>query len=192
MPLFKLFTILFGLLLLNGCIGNMNPTGGNSNPNYPYFITKKPLVIKKILVPIDTKLVYESEFFKEGLQNQMMSEEKLTRIELLPIGKTIDWGGVPIISISKFFNTEMCGFSVYADFNQLSKNTRTKFSSLWESCSSDLDIKVKNINDWSFNKQNISDIEGCSVIYQRYFKNDVNQQKFLDELYSELMKISSK
>ena len=86
----------------------------------------------------------------------------------------------------------MCGFSVYADFKQLSNDKKTKFSELWQNCNEDLGIKVKNIDDWSFNKNNILDIESCGVNYQRYFKENAKQQKFLDNMYSELMKINSK
>lgn len=188
---FKLIAILLVLFFLNGCVGNMNPTGGNSSPNYPYFVTKKALIVKKILVPKGTKLVYEESFLKEGEQEKMMSEKKLTSIEI-PIGETIDWGGVPVTMIDKFFNDEMCGFSVYADFNKLSKNKKTKFSELWESCSSNIGITVENIDDWSFNTKNISDVESCSVLYQRFFKDNKEQNDFLDEIHNELKKIDSK
>jgi hypothetical protein len=191
MKFFKFSFFLLGLFFLTGCIGNMNPTGGNSAPNYPYFITTKPWMVKKILVPKGTTLIYEEHFFKEGKQDRMMSEEKLKTIDL-PSGETIDWGGVPVTSITKFFNSEMCGFRVYANFNQLSNDKRTKFSELWQSCSNDLGITVKDIDDWSFNTKNISDVESCSVLYQRYFKEDASQQNFLDDIHTELMKIDSK
>lgn len=191
MKFFKLTTFLFGLLFLTGCIPNMNPTGGNSSPNYPYFVTTQPLVVKKILVPTGTKLIYEKHLLKEGAQDKLMIEEKLDSIEL-PIDKTIDWGSIPVTSIRKFFNSEMRGFSVYADFKQLGNDKKTKFSELWQSCSNDLGIAVKNIDDWSFNTKNISDVQSCSVNYQRYFKEIASQQKFLDSMYAELMKIGSK
>ena len=191
MNFFKLFLFLFGLCLLVSCVGNLNPTGGNSRPNYPYFITTKPLVVKKILVPTGTLLTYEESFFKEGEQDQIMSEEKLTDIKL-PIGQTLDWGGVPISWISKFFNSEMCGFTVYANFNQLSNNKKTKFSELWQSCDDGLGITVKKNDDWSFNKNNISDVQSCSVLYQRYFKKDKEQQLYLDSIYTEIQRVRSK
>ncbi|MCV9928685.1 hypothetical protein OIU83_13530 [Flavobacterium sp. LS1R49] len=191
MKFFKPYYSLFGLLFLTGCIGNMNPTGGNSTPNYPYFITTEPLVVKKILVPAGTKLSYEESFFKKGKQDKMLSEEKLITLEL-PINQTIDWGGVPVTSINKFFNSEMHGFTVYANFDKLSNDKKTKFSDLWQSCSNDLGITVQNTDDWSFNTKNISDVESCSVLYQRYFKDNADQQNFLNNIYAELMKIGSK
>jgi hypothetical protein len=191
MKFFKSSFSLLGLLFLTGCVGNMNPTGGNSTPNYPYFITVKPLVVKKIAVPTGTKLVYEEQFFKEGKQEKMLNEEKLITIEL-PKGQFIIWGGVPVTSIDKFFNSEMHGYTVYADFEKLTEDKKTKFSEMWQSCSNDIGITVKNTEDWSFNTQNISDVESCSVLYQRYFKENESQQKFLNEIYSELLKVDSK
>lgn len=191
MKIFKPYHLLLGLLSLTGCVGNMNPTGGNSAPNYPYFITTKSLIVKNIAVPPGTKLTYEENFFKEGKQQEMMGEAKLITIDL-PVGQTINWGGVPVTSINKFFNSEMRGFTVYADFSKLSDDKKTKFSELWQSCSNDLGITIKNTDDWSFNTKNISDVESCSVIYQRYFKDDTRQQTFLNEIYSELLKVGSK
>jgi len=190
MKIFKPFTFLFSLILTS-CVGNMNPTGGNSTPNYPYFITTEPLIVKKIPVPIGTKLTYEEHFFVEGKQDHKMREEKLTTIKF-PVGKELIWGGVPVSSINKFFNSEMRGYSVLADFSKLKDDKKTKFSEMWQSCSSDLGITIKNTDDWSFNKQNISDVENCSVLYQRYFKDDTKQQSFLNEMYVELQKINSK
>lgn len=36
---------------LAGCVGNMNPTGGNSRPNYPYYVTQQPMLVKKFMFP---------------------------------------------------------------------------------------------------------------------------------------------
>ncbi|MCH7315852.1 hypothetical protein [Acinetobacter sp. ANC 3882] len=177
------------LLFLSGCVGSMNPTGGNSRPNYPYYITQQPMLVKKIHVPTGTTLVYEKHHFKQGEQAQIMSENKLTDI-LLPKDQTINWGGVPVTMISQFFNSSMRGYSVYADFKKLDVNKRTRFSQLWQSCDDDLGISIKDRKDWSFNKANIADVQSCSVLYQRYFKNDKEQQQFLDSMYSELMKIN--
>ena len=186
----KPFFILLSLFFLTGCVGNMNPTGGNSTPNYPYFITKEPLVVKKILVPKGTTLVYEESFFKEGQQSKMMSEQSLTAIEL-PIDEPMDWGGIPAKSIRQFYNSAMRGFTVVANFDQLDPIKKTKFAKLWQSCDEELGITVKDLDDWSFNKNNIADVESCSVIYQRYFEKDANQQKFLDELFIALQKVNS-
>mgnify|MGYP003452130272 FL=1 len=180
-----LFTI--GYFVLLGLSGMGSPTGGRG-PNYPYFITLEPTTIKNILVPKGTKLTYEEQFFKEGQQDKIMNEEKLTSIEL-PEGKTIDWGNVPVFMILKFFNSEMRGYTVYVYFNQLSNDKKTKFSELWQSSDNELGIDVKNIGDWSFNKQNITDVESCGVNNQRYFKEDKSQQQFLDSLMKELLNI---
>jgi len=191
MKIFKLSSFLLVLNTLAGCVGNMNPTGGNSVPDYPYFITTTPLVVKKIVVPAGTRLVYEKQLFKKGKQDKIMNERKLSKI-YLPQAETLEWGGVPITSITKFFNSEMRGFTVSADFEKLGGDKNTKFSELWESCSENLSIAVKNTDDWSFNTKNISDVQSCSVLYQRYFKDDASQQAFLDNLYKELNKVGSR
>lgn len=170
-------------------LGSMgNPTGGRG-PDYPYFITTEPITVKKIALPKGTKLTYEEQFFKKGQQDKLLNENKLTKIEL-PEGETIDWGGVPVFMIVKFFNPEMQGYSVYADFNQLNDGKKTKFSQLWQSCNNDLGVLIENTGDWTFNIKNIRNISDCGVNYQRYFKEDKEQQQLLDELYNELKKVN--
>lgn len=161
----------------------------NKPDKSPFFITTKPIVVKGILVPKGTKLVYEKQYFWEKYeQKKPLNEKDIVEISFTE-GVTIDWGGVPITSIVKFYNSEMKGFSVYADFDKLDIKKETPFSKLWQSCSDDLGITVENTNDWSFNKKNILDIQSCGVNNQRYFKEDVEQQNFLDSLFSELKKI---
>lgn len=174
------------LIFLSALSGIGNPTGGRG-PDYPYFITTEPVTVKKIVVPKGTKLIYEEQFFKKGQQDKIMNEKKLTDIHLAE-GKTIDWGGVPVYMITKFFNPEMTGYSVFADFSKLSDEQRTKFSELWRHCGGELGVLVKDADDWTFDTKNITDISDCSVNYQRYFKEDDRQQKFLDSLYSAMGK----
>ncbi|PUV23916.1 hypothetical protein [Sphingobacterium athyrii] len=174
------------LIFLSALSGIGNPTGGRG-PDYPYFITTESVTVKKIAVPKGTKLIYEEQFFKKGQQDKIMNEKKLTDIHL-PEGKTIEWGGVPVYTITKFFNPEMTGYSVFADFSQLRDEQRTKFSELWRRCGGELGVLVKDADDWTFNTKNITDIANCSVNYQRYFKEDDRQQKFLDSLYNALGK----
>lgn len=180
--------VAIGITFLNQLSHMGNPTGGR-DPDYPYFFTTQPTVVKNIIVPKGTKLTYEEHFFKKGHQNNMMNEKKLTSIKL-PEGKTIDWGGVPIYMIIKFFNPEMRGFSVYADFEKLGNDKKTKFSELWNNCQSDLGVLVKNPDDWTFNTKNIIDISSCGVNNLRYFKEDKEQQQFLDSLFNELKKVN--
>ena len=184
------YSFLVSILFLSGCIG-ASTTGRNYAYNHPYFITTQKLVVKKILVPIGTRLVYEEQDLNKGEQDHILDEKTLITMTF-PTDITIDWGGVPVTAIHRFFNTEMRGYSVYADFNKLAIDKKTKFSKLWESCSSDLAITVNNLDDWSFNTKNISDVTSCSVLYQRYFKDDKKQQNYLDDIYTELQKISSK
>ena len=182
--------IIFCLIIfssLGACVGNMNPTGGNHRPDYPYYITTQPMIVKKIAIPIGTKLEYEEQHFKSGQQDSLLNEKKLIQISF-PKDHSINWAGVPIGSINKYFNSEMKGFSVDARFDQLPSNKQTRFSQLWQACDDDLGIRVKDTDDWSFNLNNIADIDSCSVNYQRYFKDNVQQQRYLNLLYQEMQK----
>lgn len=190
----KIFIILgIIILIIIGCFyAYVNALSSmwtlHSPDKSPYFVTTKPIIIKNILLPKGTKITYEKRYFWEKYeQKKLLNKKDITKISFKE-GTTINWGGVPITSIFKFFNSKMKGFTVYADFNRLNKNKATQFSILWQSCNDNLGVTVINTNDWSFNKKNISDIQSCSVNYQRYFKEDVKQQMFLDNLYSELMK----
>ena len=175
------------LLNLGACVGNMNPTGGNSRPDYPYYVTTQPIIVKKIPIPVGTKLEYEERYFKSGQQNSLLNEKKLVAI-YFPKDQSMNWAGVPIGTINKYFNSEMKGFSVYARFEQLPSNQQTRFSQLWQKCDDNLGISVRNTDDWTFNLNNIADIDSCSVNYQRYFKNNLQQQHYLDQLYQEMRK----
>ncbi len=176
------------IILIFSGVGGMGSPNGSRGPDYPYFVTTVPITVKKVLVPIGTKLTFEEQFSKEGEQDKIMSIDKLTGIEL-PEGKTLEWGGVPVYMISKFFNTEMQGYSVYANLDSLTDDKKTKFSALWQTCSNELGVLIKNTDDWSFNPKNVSDLSDCGVTNQRFFKEDKEQQQFLDELLSALKNV---
>lgn len=167
-----------GYLVLDSISHIGSPTG-ERGPNYPYFITTVPTTVKKITVPKGTKLTYEEHFFKEGEQFKIMEEEKLNDIEL-PVGKTIDWGGVPVYKIIKFGNPAMQGFTVCPDFAKLKNGKENKFSKMWQKSSCDLGVLIKNTNEWSFNVKNIIGISDCD------FKN----KQFRHELFNELKKVN--
>lgn len=183
----KMIFCIVTLLNLGACVGNMNPTGGNSRPDYPYYVTTQPIIVKKIPIPVGTKLEYEEQYFKSGQQNSLLNEKKLVAI-YFPKDQSMNWAGVPIGTINKYFNSEMKGFSVYARFEQIPSNQQTRFSQLWQKCDDNLGISVRNTDDWTFNLNNIADIDSCSVNYQRYFKDSLQQQHYLDQLYQEMRK----
>ncbi|MEN1784067.1 MAG: hypothetical protein AAGF77_02915 [Bacteroidota bacterium] len=161
----------------------------NKPDKRPFFIVPEPTVLKRVMLPKGTKIVYERQFFWEKYeQKEPLKEKDIVEVSFVN-GATIDWGGVPITSMVKFYNSEMRGFSVYPDFSKLEDNQKTEFSSLWQSCDGDLGITVKKVEDWSFNKENILDVQSCSVSFQRYFTEDTKQQMFLDSLHVALMKI---
>ncbi|MEO9075802.1 MAG: hypothetical protein ABI263_00755 [Gelidibacter sp.] len=190
MKFFKGVSFLLLLCALTAC-NDWRPRGENSGPLQPFFITTKPMLVKKMLVPAGTRVVYEEHFYKEGEQDEMMPERKISALKF-PKDEIVYWGGVPITAIERFFNSEMRGFSVYANFEVLSSNQETGFSKMWQSCSEDLGITLKKMDDWSFNTKNIADVESCSVLYQRYFKKNKEQQAFLDAIYAELLKVGPK
>jgi hypothetical protein len=160
----------------------------NKPDERPFFVTTKPIIVKNILLPEGTKIIYQRQHFWENYKQEEPLEEKYIMQISFKEGTTINWGGVPITSIVRFYNSKMKGFAVYADFGKL--NEKNRFTDLWQNCDDALGITVEDTNDWSFNKRNILDVESCGVNYQRYFKEDVNQQKFLDQLYNELILIS--
>ncbi|WP_378172431.1 hypothetical protein [Aquimarina sp. SS2-1] len=177
------------IILITGCATacnlTLNPNG--SRPNNPYFITSESIMIKEILIPKGTKLTYKKHFLKKGEQQSIMNEKYLTGFEL-PEGTSVNWGGVPITAIHKFFNPDMSGYTVYADFDVV-PYTKTVFYIKWKEEACDLGITVKNPDNWSFDTTNILDVESCSVIYQRYFKDDKKQQDFLDAMYAALREV---
>ena len=182
-----LLIVIAGFYLYIRALGSMWVV--NTPDKSPYFITAKPIVVNNILLPKETKITYNKRYFWEKYeQKKPLNEKDITRISFKE-GITIDWGGIPIREIIKFFNPEMKGYSVYANFDSLNKNKKTQFYNLWKSCNSELGITVKDTDDWSFNKKNILDIESCGVTYQRFFSEDKKQQIFLDNLYNELTKI---
>lgn len=186
--------IVFGIIILIaiGCFyAYLNALGSiwvlNKPDKRPFFVTTKPIFVKNIRLPEGTKIIYKQQsFWEKNEQEEPLNTKDIIEISFRE-GTTINWGGIPITSIIKFFNSDMKGFSVYPDFNKLNK--KTQFSNLWESCNDNLGITVEDRDDWSFNKKNILDVQSCGVNYQRYFKKDKNQQRYLDDLYNELMTI---
>ncbi|WP_452231394.1 hypothetical protein [Lacinutrix sp. MEBiC02595] len=166
-------------------LGAMYAVGSKPDES-PFFITTQPIMVKNIRVPKDTKITYKKQYFWEKKeQTELLKEKNILKISF---NEVIYWGEVPITSIEKFFNPKMIGFNVNADFTKLNKNKETPFSNLWQSCNSALAIQVKDINDWSFNKENISDIQGCGRM-NRYFSEDIKQQNFLNDLNTEMREI---
>lgn len=182
------------LIIIGGFYAYINALGSmwivNPPNKSPYYITTKPTTINNILLPERTKITYKKNYYWEEYEQDRLPDEKDITEITFEKGTTINWGGIPITSIDKFFNPEMKGFTVYANFNKLDKSKETKFSNLWQNCNSDIGVTVKNTNDWSFNKKNILDIQSCGILYLRYYKDDIKQQKYLDNLYDALMNVN--
>lgn len=182
--------LLLPVLALTACLDNINPAGGSSSPNYPFYVTKAPMVVKHIAVPAGTKLVYEEAFMKEGEQQSAMHEDKLFQLQL-PDDKPVMWGGMPTGMFMKYFNSQMRGMSVVPAYDSPIKAADTPFGQLWSQYCRELSVNLKDTSDWSFNVSNIRDIERCSANYrndQSCFKYNPEEQDFLDALLSALQK----
>jgi len=154
----------------------------------PFFKTTTPVMLKNLKVPEGSKVIYEKRFFwKKEEQEHLLNEEHIS--EIVFTKQAIHWGGVPIRSINKFYNSAMKGYTVNPDFSQLNDARKSRFAQLWASCHDELGVTIKNTDDWSFDRSNIVDVESCGVNHQRYFEEDQKQQDFLDDLYQELLQV---
>lgn len=175
--IFKLSILSFPVLLLSGCIGCYNPTGCTRDDS-PYFYTKQITQVKGVTVPVGTKLVYKSQNPKQkDEQTTPLKEEHITGIKL-PKDSAILWGGMPTNHLLQFANSQMQGFTAYRA-QEAPAVYSNQFLKLWKECDSDLNISIKNKNDWSFNPSNMK-IIGCGINYQErasYNTNNPNQDK---------------
>lgn len=175
--IFKLSILSFPVLLLSSCIGCYNPTGCNRDTS-PYFYTKQITQVKGVTVPVGTKLVYKSQKSKQkDEQTAPLKEEHITGIKL-PKDSAMLWGGMPTNHLLQFANSEMQGFTAYRA-QEAPAVYSNQFLKLWKECDSDLDISIKNKNDWSFNPTNMK-IIGCGINYQErasYNTNNPSQDK---------------
>ncbi|MFW1842740.1 hypothetical protein ACG9YY_07225 [Acinetobacter pittii] len=188
----KLSVLSCPILLLSGCIGCYNPTGCNRDDS-PYFYTTQSTQVKGVAVPVGTKLVYKSQKTKQkDEQTVPLKEEHITGIKL-PKDTAILWGGMPTNHLLQFANTEMQGFTAYRA-QEAPAVYSDQFLKLWKECDSDLDISIKNANDWSFNPANMK-IIGCGINYQErasYNTNNPSQDKvdiFLIKINQALQKL---
>ena len=76
--------------------------------------------------------------------------------------------------MAEFFNSDLRGFSIYADFNNLSTSEQITDSQWWQSSNNELVAIVKYLGDLLYNKIHITDVNGSNINYRRYFKHDHN------------------
>lgn len=172
--IFKLSALSLPILLLSGCIGCYNPTGCNRDTS-PYFFTTQTTQVKGVTVPVGTKLVYKSQKSKEkNEQVNPLKEENITSIKLAK-DTAILWGGMPANDLLQFANSEMQGFTVYRA-QEVPVVYSNQFLKLWKECDSDLNISIKNKNDWSFNPSNMK-IIGCGINYQERASYNTNNPR---------------
>ena len=165
---------------LSACSGCPMIAGCNGTDRSPYFITPASKQARGIPVPPQTKLIYQSQHFKQThQQTHALKEQNLTSIAL-PENTAILWGGMPVEQFIQYANPAMQGFTVYPATGFKSEQSNA-FLNLWKSCESDLDINLKNTNDWSFNPSNMQ-IRGCGRFQQRSeYTEDTFRQDEADE-----------
>ncbi|WP_426454671.1 hypothetical protein ACPF64_16800 [Acinetobacter sp. KB005] len=181
--------IVLGLLSLisvslTACGGCPLIAGCNGTDPSPYYTTTASNQVRGIPVPAQTKLTYKSQHFRQEFQQiHALKEKNLTAIAL-PENTAIVWGGMPVDMFIQFYNPEMKGFSVYP-----AKGFKTELSNeflrLWESCESDLNINLKDPNDWSFNPKNM-EITGCGVVFQK--RSEYTEDSFRQDEADEFLK----
>ncbi len=149
---------------LTACSGCPIIAGCNGTDNSPYYMTTTSNQVRGIPIPAQTKLTYRSQHFRQKFeQKHALNEKNLSGI-YLPADTAIIWGGMPVDMFIQFSNPEMKGFSVYAA-RGFKTELSNEFLRLWKSCESDLDINLKNPNDW-FNPENM-EITGCGINQKR-------------------------
>ncbi|WPP71101.1 hypothetical protein SOI81_05465 [Acinetobacter pittii] len=154
----------FTSFTLTGCGGCPIIAGCNGTDPSPYYITTTSSQVRGIPIPPKTKLTYQSQHFRQKFeQTHALKERNLSGISL-PADTAIIWGGMPVDMFIQFSNPEMKGFSVYPAPG-FKAELSNEFLRLWKSCESDLDITLKDPNDWSFNPKNMK-IRGCSINIQ--------------------------
>ncbi|WP_436897805.1 hypothetical protein [Acinetobacter gyllenbergii] len=165
---------------LSACSGCPMIAGCNGTDRSPYFITPVDSQARGIPIPHQTKLTYQSQHFKQEFQQtHALKEQNLTGIAL-PENTAILWGGMPVERFIQYANPAMKGFTVYPATGFKSEQSNA-FLNLWKSCESDLDINLKNTNDWSFNPSNMQ-IRGCGRFQQRSeYTEDTFRQDEADE-----------
>lgn len=153
---------------LTACGGCPLIAGCNGRDNSPYYMTTVSNQVRGIPIPPQTKLTYQSQHFRQKFeQTHALKEKNLSGI-YLPPDIAIIWGGMPVDMFIQFSNPEMKGFSAYPA-RGFKAELSNEFLRLWKSCESDLNINLKNPNDWSFNPENMK-ITGCGVVFQERSK----------------------
>ena len=165
---------------LSACSGCPMIAGCNGTDRSPYFITPVDSQARGIPIPHQTKLTYQSQHSRQTYQQtHALKEQNLTGIAL-PENTAILWGGMPVERFIQYANPAMKGFTVYPATGFKSEQSNA-FLNLWKSCESDLDINLKNTNDWSFNPSNMQ-IRGCGRFQQRSeYTEDIFRQDEADE-----------
>ena len=164
-------------------------------PDYKYYIVKEPMVVKNLELPVGTRIVYfNTSLFGDGESSRPLREKNIYQI-FSPDDKPLIWGGVPVSLIERFFNRSMKGFTVYpelgnsleSDENKRKLMGKNEFLKLWFMWSKNMDVNIKNENDWSFNPDNMvlggeADFRYIDYGNLEYFSDENSMKEHLKKL----------
>ena len=132
-----------------------------SLPDYKYYIVKEPMVVKNLQLPVGTRIYYfNTSLFGDSESSKPLREKNIYQI-FFPDDEPLVWGGMPVALIERFFNRDMKGFTVYPELGYKKEKTKSEltekseFLKLWFMWSENMDVNIKNENDWSFNPDNM-------------------------------------
>ncbi|MDR6795423.1 hypothetical protein [Acinetobacter calcoaceticus] len=169
---------------LTACGGCPLIAGCNGTDPSPYYMTTASNQVRGIPIPPQTKPTYQSQHFRQKFEQIHALKEKNLSGITLPTDTAIIWGGMPVNMFIQFSNPEMKGFSVYPA-QGFKTELSNEFLRLWKGCESDLDINLKNPNDWSFNPKNM-EITGCGVVFQK--RSEYTEDSFRQDEADEFLK----
>ncbi len=147
-----------------------SPTGGVEFK--AFYITKKPMTVKNILIPAESKIVYDKEASsnKNARLDEPLSERRIKKISFF--NSEMKWAGTPIQEIEIVENIENKMLMVTLLRYELSEEEKkfrenSPFLKYWDEEDKTIALKIKNGNDWSFQPDNLELIDLKIINYDR-------------------------
>lgn len=185
--LFTLLTLLTVITLLSSCLYYFAKNMGSVNlDTRPMIELDKPTVLKNVLLPVNTEVLYYSDTRKK---EQNIEEFRVPPYVLKYEDRAnpqfyIQWGGAYV----NYMTIEEGQVLRVSTLNDVKMPNHNEFLRLWgqEHCEGILFIKLKNTNDWSFNPKNMY-IEDCGLF--TYPENARAKAEFLQRINQALQKL---
>lgn len=182
-----LFTLLMVVTLLSSCyLSYFAKNMGSANPETrPMIELDKPTVLKNVLLPVNTQVLYDMNTHKkeQNIQEFRVPPYVLKYEDRANPQSYIQWGGAYV----DYMKIEGQVLRV-STINDVKMPNHNEFLRLWgqEHCEGKLLIKLKNTNDWSFNPKNMY-IEDCGLF--TYPENARAKAEFLQKINQALQKL---